>query len=266
MTELLTVEDLAEIYRTTPKAIHTRRSRNPQTLPPSFKLGGRVVWSRATVEEWIQEQERVQTKSRPELSGALMLDQNLPECGICQRPIGAEELSFDYTRFGIGYTHTGLCQQKAREIAWASLADDWGLDPIERQCLHGVGQAWTDEEFLRHDQDCTLRGLRPYPCFDHMRMWRVREGSPWSPFTNPGGTVLTSEPYVSEAIPVPDDSWLWDKLGYRLDQHRYDELSIHHPAVNGTKTTFWVWTRAGLATPGTTPGFDVGQYGQGRRD
>ena len=65
MTELLTVEDLAEIYRTTSKAIHTRRSRDPQTLPPSFKLGGRVVWSRATVEEWIQEQELAQTKSRP---------------------------------------------------------------------------------------------------------------------------------------------------------------------------------------------------------
>lgn len=64
MTQLLSVEDLAEIYRTTPKAIHTRRSRSPGTLPPSFKLGGRVVWSRATVEEWIQEQERAQTKSR----------------------------------------------------------------------------------------------------------------------------------------------------------------------------------------------------------
>jgi hypothetical protein len=196
-----------------------------------------------------------------------MLDRYSGECGICNRPITAEELLLDYTRFGIGYTHTGSCQQQAREIARVNLTDDWGLDPIEGQCLHGVGQAWTDEEFLRHDyRDCTLRGLRPYPCFDHMRMWRVREGSPWSPFTNPGGTVLTSEPYVSEATPVPDDSWLWDKLGYTLDLHRYDELSIHHPAVNGTKTTLRVWTRAGLATPGTTPGFDVGQYGEGRRD
>ena len=66
MTELLTVGDLAEIYRTTPKGIHTRRSRSPETLPPSFKLGGRVVWSRSTVDEWIQEQERVQTNPRPE--------------------------------------------------------------------------------------------------------------------------------------------------------------------------------------------------------
>ena len=64
MTDLLDVGDMAEIYKTTAKGIHTRRSRNPQTLPPSFKLGGKVVWSRSTVDAWLEEQERMQTRSR----------------------------------------------------------------------------------------------------------------------------------------------------------------------------------------------------------
>lgn len=64
MTELLDVADLAELYKTTPKGIHTRRSRNPETLPPSFKLGGKVVWLRSTVDAWFREQEREQRGKR----------------------------------------------------------------------------------------------------------------------------------------------------------------------------------------------------------
>jgi hypothetical protein len=197
-----------------------------------------------------------------------MLDQNQQKCGICQRPIATDERLLDYTRFGIGYTHTGICQREAREIAWAWLADVWGWDPIYSQCLHGVGEDWTEGEFLRHDRwRCTIGGLRPYLCFDHMRMFRVREGSPWSSLTIPGGTLLISEPYVPDFEGVPDDSWLWDELGYKLDQHRYDELSPHYPAVNNpTVSTLLVWTRPRLATPGTTRGFDVGQYGRRRRE
>jgi predicted DNA-binding transcriptional regulator AlpA len=63
MTELLDVSDLAEIYKTTEKGIHTRRSRSPETLPPSFKVGGKVVWLRSTVDRWLEDQEREQTIS-----------------------------------------------------------------------------------------------------------------------------------------------------------------------------------------------------------
>ena len=61
--DLLDVGDLAKIYRTTDKGIYVRRSRSPKTLPPSFKLGGRVVWLRSTVETWIEDQERAQTNT-----------------------------------------------------------------------------------------------------------------------------------------------------------------------------------------------------------
>ena len=61
MADLLDVRDLAIIYRTTPEGIHTRRCRSPETLPPAFKLGGKVVWLRSTVDAWFKEQERAQT-------------------------------------------------------------------------------------------------------------------------------------------------------------------------------------------------------------
>ena len=61
MMDLLDIDDLAKIFRTTDKGIYVRRSRSPETLPPSFKLGGRIIWRRSTVETWIKEQERVQT-------------------------------------------------------------------------------------------------------------------------------------------------------------------------------------------------------------
>lgn len=64
MAELLDVQDLATIYRTTRKGIHTRGCRNPETMPPSFKLGGKVVWLRSTVDAWFQEQERQQVNAR----------------------------------------------------------------------------------------------------------------------------------------------------------------------------------------------------------
>lgn len=63
MADLLDVDDLAEIYKTTAKGIYTRRSRSPETLPPSFKLGGKVVWLRSTVDSWFKEQERVQVEA-----------------------------------------------------------------------------------------------------------------------------------------------------------------------------------------------------------
>jgi predicted DNA-binding transcriptional regulator AlpA len=64
MSDLLDVQDLAEIYKTTPKGIHSRRSRSPETLPPAFKLGGKIVWRRSTVDTWIEDQERKQADLR----------------------------------------------------------------------------------------------------------------------------------------------------------------------------------------------------------
>jgi predicted DNA-binding transcriptional regulator AlpA len=61
MSILLDVSDLAAIYKTTAKGIYGRRCRCPETLPPSFKLGGKVVWLRSTVDTWLEEQERAQT-------------------------------------------------------------------------------------------------------------------------------------------------------------------------------------------------------------
>ncbi|MEA3502185.1 MAG: hypothetical protein U9R47_05370 [Actinomycetota bacterium] len=64
MVDLLDVRDLAEIYRTTAKGIYGRRCRHPETLPPSFKLGGKVVWLRSTVDAWFKEQESEQMNAR----------------------------------------------------------------------------------------------------------------------------------------------------------------------------------------------------------
>lgn len=63
MSDLLDVADLAALYKTTTKGIHTRRSRSPETLPPSFKLGGKVVWLRSTVNKWLEDREREQAVS-----------------------------------------------------------------------------------------------------------------------------------------------------------------------------------------------------------
>ena len=175
-----------------------------------------------------------------------MLDQDRPRCGICGDSINATETLLDYTPFGIGYSHENLCEREARELAYSQLAKDWGLEPVDGQCLHGVGKSWTYEEFEWHDfWDCKLQGLMPYPCLDHVRMWIVKEGSPWSSITAPGLKILTSEPYLPAAQPIPSDSWLWYELGSKFQMFRYDDVAIHRPAVDGSgRTVLHVWARS----------------------
>ena len=52
--QLLTAADLAEIARTSVAAIHTARYR--KQLPPAVKIGGRVLWRRSDVDEWLRAQ------------------------------------------------------------------------------------------------------------------------------------------------------------------------------------------------------------------
>ena len=49
---LLTVEDLAEVLRTTPAAIRQRRLRG-SPLPRGFKIGRRFLWRPEDVDTWI---------------------------------------------------------------------------------------------------------------------------------------------------------------------------------------------------------------------
>jgi excisionase family DNA binding protein len=53
VTELLTVDDLAELLRTTPAGV--RRMRQRGTLPPAVKVGTRVLWRRDELERWIDD-------------------------------------------------------------------------------------------------------------------------------------------------------------------------------------------------------------------
>jgi predicted DNA-binding transcriptional regulator AlpA len=54
IARLVTVEDYAELLRTTPTAI--RRLRERGTLPPAIKVGVRVLWDPDVVERWLAEQ------------------------------------------------------------------------------------------------------------------------------------------------------------------------------------------------------------------
>jgi hypothetical protein len=78
-------------------------------------------------------------------------------------------------------------------------------------------------------------------------MWEVQEGSLWSPVTEPGLKIVTCDPYLTDAKPIPDDSWLWYELGYRLQVHTFDGLGIHRPAIDGSsRTALHVFTRPGV--------------------
>jgi excisionase family DNA binding protein len=51
MSDLLTVDDLASLLRTTPTAV--RRLRERGTLPPAIKVGSRVLWDAGDFREWL---------------------------------------------------------------------------------------------------------------------------------------------------------------------------------------------------------------------
>ncbi len=177
-----------------------------------------------------------------------MIDQRLPQCGICGCSVIPSEPLLDYTSFGIGYTHAYFCEPEARELAYERFAKEWGLKRVDGQCLHGVGEAWTYEQYEWHDYwDCRLQGIAGYRVFDHRRTWIVQEGSPLSWITEPGLKIMTSEPYLPEAQPIPSDSWLWYELGSRFRLFRYDDVSIHRPAIDGSpRTVLHFWARPGV--------------------
>ncbi|MEA3502187.1 MAG: hypothetical protein U9R47_05380 [Actinomycetota bacterium] len=177
-----------------------------------------------------------------------MLAQELPQCAICNCSIIPSEPLLDFTPFGIGYTHAYFCEPEARELAYERFADANGLKPVDGQCLHGVGEAWTYKQYEKHAfWGCPLEGRVPYRVLDHQRMWVVQEGSSWSSVTEPGLKIVTSEPYLSEALPIASASWLWYELGSEFLEFRYDDISIHRPAVDGSpRTALRVWARPGV--------------------
>lgn len=50
--ELLTIEELAEILRTTPGSLHQRRYRG-DPMPPAIKLGRRLLYRHSDVDKFI---------------------------------------------------------------------------------------------------------------------------------------------------------------------------------------------------------------------
>jgi hypothetical protein len=175
-----------------------------------------------------------------------MLLQDLPQCGVCNCLIVPPEPSLDYSTSGLGHVHDdNECDLKARELAYQSFAEAAGLEPVDGQCLHGVGEAWTNKQHEWHDHwDCKLQGIAGYQVFDHRRMWVVQEGSPWSSITEPGLKIMTSEPYIPEAQPIPSDSWLWYELGWEFLLFRFDDVALHLRTADGSpRTVLHVWAR-----------------------
>ena len=52
---LLTVQDLAKILRFTPGSIYTLVCKKSPLLPPSCRIGGRLLWHPKVVESWIDQ-------------------------------------------------------------------------------------------------------------------------------------------------------------------------------------------------------------------
>lgn len=63
--DVLTVEDLADLLRMSKQSLYTRRCRDPKSLPQAIRIGRRLVWRRATVEKWLEDLEREQSRKRP---------------------------------------------------------------------------------------------------------------------------------------------------------------------------------------------------------
>ncbi|WP_084630486.1 helix-turn-helix transcriptional regulator [Desulfovibrio aminophilus] len=52
MDKLLTIEELAELLRTTPRGIRLRRHRG-RSLPPALRLGGKLLWRASDISNWL---------------------------------------------------------------------------------------------------------------------------------------------------------------------------------------------------------------------
>ena len=55
--ELLNSRDLAAYLKISVRTIRTYRVRNPERLPPSFKVNGQYRWSKDDVDRWVKSKE-----------------------------------------------------------------------------------------------------------------------------------------------------------------------------------------------------------------
>ena len=51
--EIMTEEEMAEMFRRSPKALRDIRLRHPETAPPYFKIGREIRYCRKAVSRWI---------------------------------------------------------------------------------------------------------------------------------------------------------------------------------------------------------------------
>lgn len=54
--ELLTVDDVAELFQTTPQAIRAQRYRGNPPFTLGVKAGARIFWRRSDIDAWFAEQ------------------------------------------------------------------------------------------------------------------------------------------------------------------------------------------------------------------
>ena len=54
--DLLTTEEVAAMFRTTPATMHSRRHRG-QPMPPGVKFGRRTLYRRSVVEQFLRQHE-----------------------------------------------------------------------------------------------------------------------------------------------------------------------------------------------------------------
>lgn len=62
--DVLDVSRFAELLGMTEQSLYARRSRDPDSLPPAIRIGRRLVWRRATVEDWLTGLEESQNRPR----------------------------------------------------------------------------------------------------------------------------------------------------------------------------------------------------------
>lgn len=62
--DVLDVEAFSEMLGMSAQSLYARRSRDPQSLPPAIRIGRRLVWRRATVDQWLADLEHDQNTPR----------------------------------------------------------------------------------------------------------------------------------------------------------------------------------------------------------
>jgi predicted DNA-binding transcriptional regulator AlpA len=63
-SEIMYVRELAELLGLTEAGIRSALQRKSEHIPPSFKMGKRHAWRRATVTKWLEEREQLSARLR----------------------------------------------------------------------------------------------------------------------------------------------------------------------------------------------------------